>query len=152
MNSNIKLTDCHLDTNVEEADFRSKITDCGAIVTFCGIARSTTKEFEPLDSLVLETHPTLTIQSMNKITASAQTKFNVKYIHVVHRYGYILPKEAIVFVAVASAHRRAAFQAADYLMDRLKTDAVFWKREEGPFGKRWIEPTKLDRQDRDRWK
>ena len=57
----------------------------------------------------------------------------------------------IVFVAVASAHRRAAFECADYLMDRLKTDAVFWKREQGGFGERWIEPTSSDKKDRERW-
>jgi molybdopterin synthase catalytic subunit len=56
-----------------------------------------------------------------------------------------------VFVAAASAHRRAAFEAADYLMDRLKTDAVFWKREEGPEGRRWIEPSGADYEARERW-
>ena len=56
-----------------------------------------------------------------------------------------------MFVATASAHRRAAFEAADYLMDRLKTEAIFWKREEGPDGNRWIEPTAEDEADRDRW-
>jgi molybdopterin synthase catalytic subunit len=70
---------------------------------------------------------------------------------VVHRAGHIAPGEAIVFVATASAHRRAAFEAADYLMDRLKTEAVFWKREETALGSRWIEPVEADHADAARW-
>ena len=72
-------------------------------------------------------------------------------VRVVHRCGAIAPGEAIVFVAAAAVHRRAAFEAVDYLMDRLKTDALFWKREDGVDGPRWIEPTGGDRADRARW-
>ena len=61
------------------------------------------------------------------------------------------PGEPIVFAAAASPHRRAAFEAADYLMDRLKTDALFWKREETGAGARWVEPTEADHEDRARW-
>ena len=63
----------------------------------------------------------------------------------------MLPGEPIVFAAAASVHRRAAFEAADYLMDRLKTDAMFWKREDGAGGSRWIEPRPEDHDDRARW-
>ena len=70
---------------------------------------------------------------------------------VVHRCGSVPAGEPIVFVAAAAPHRRVAFLAADYLMDRLKTEAVFWKREDGEHPGRWIEPTDQDHRDRDRW-
>ena len=63
----------------------------------------------------------------------------------------MMPGEPIVFVGVSSRHRRAAFEAGDYLMDRLKTEAVFWKREEGASGTNWVEPTETDYADRSRW-
>jgi molybdopterin synthase catalytic subunit len=78
-------------------------------------------------------------------------RFGASALTVVHRCGEIEPGEAIVFIAVAALHRRAAFEAAEYAMDRLKTDAVFWKREDAVDGSRWIEPTIADHVDRGRW-
>ncbi len=122
----------------------------GAIVSFTGLARPTTKEGAAIERLFLDHHSRLTRQSLDEIAASAG-RFDVTAVRIVHRCGEIAPGEAIVFVAAASAHRRAAFEAADYLMDRLKTDALFWKREDGVDGARWIEPTEADRADRARW-
>lgn len=122
----------------------------GAIVSFTGLARPTTKEGAPIERLFLDHHSRLTQQSLDEIAASAD-RFEVSAVRIVHRCGEIAPGEAIVFVAAASAHRRAAFEAADFLMDRLKTDALFWKREDGLDGSRWIEPTEGDRADRARW-
>jgi molybdopterin synthase catalytic subunit len=122
----------------------------GAIVSFTGLARPTTKDGAPIDRLFLDHHSRLTQQSLDDIAASAG-RFDVIAVRIVHRCGEIAPGEAIVFVAAASAHRRAAFEAADFLMDRLKTDALFWKREDGLDGARWIEPTEKDRADRARW-
>ena len=65
--------------------------------------------------------------------------------------GRIAPGDAIVFVATAASHRRAAFEACDFLMDYLKSKAPFWKKEHGPDGARWVEPTAQDHTDRDRW-
>ncbi len=122
----------------------------GAIASFTGLARPTTKEGMPIHRLFLDHHSRLTQRSLNDIAASAE-RFGVEAVRVVHRCGEIAPGEAIVFVAAAAAHRRAAFDAVDYLMDRLKTDALFWKREDGVDGSRWIEPTEADRADRARW-
>ncbi|MBU3971554.1 MAG: molybdenum cofactor biosynthesis protein MoaE, partial [Alphaproteobacteria bacterium] len=83
---------------------------------------------------------------------AAAERFAVTDLVVVHRGGDIIPGETIVFVAAAAAHRRAAFEAADYIMDRLKTEAAFWKREAGPSGARWIEPVEEDRAALARWK
>ena len=104
-----------------------------------------------MDRLVLEHHPRLTLKSLEEIAVEAAERFDVSQVRVVHRCGEIAAGEPIVFAAAASPYRRAAFEAADYLMDRLKTEAVFWKREEGPAGASWIEPTEGDYADRGRW-
>ncbi len=93
----------------------------------------------------------MTARSLTALAEAGAARFEVSDVLVVHRGGEITPGETIVFVAVASPHRRQAFFAADYLMDRLKTEAMFWKHESGPDGGRWIEPTEQDRADRARW-
>ena len=123
----------------------------GAIVSFVGLARDATHDGQEVKKLVLEHHPRLTMASLEEIGSAATERFEVSHVRVVHRCGDIPSGEPIVFAAAAAVHRRAAFEAADYLMDRLKTEAVFWKREEGPSGKRWVEPTEADYADRDRW-
>lgn len=121
----------------------------GAVASFVGLMRPRSKEGAPLTGLFLDHHPA-TEDNLREIAASAR-RFDVEAVRVVHRCGTIAPGEAIVFVAAAAAHRRAAFDAVDYLMDRLKTDALFWKREDGVDGSYWIEPTQGDRDDRARW-
>lgn len=132
-------------------DLRQRGGGHGALVSFEGVVRPVTKEGEPLDRLVLDHHPRMTAASLVRIANDGAARFDVNAVSVVHRAGSMSSGEIIVLVAVASDHRREAFQCADYLMDRLKTEAVFWKREEGPFGARWIEPTKRDIEDRERW-
>ena len=122
----------------------------GAVASFTGLCRATTKEGAPIERLFLDHHPRLTARSLHDIAESAG-RFGLSAVRVVHRCGEIAPGEAIVFVATAAAHRRAAFEAVDYLMDRLKTDALFWKREDGVDGSHWIEPTEADRAERARW-
>ncbi|HET9460219.1 MAG TPA: molybdenum cofactor biosynthesis protein MoaE [Sphingomicrobium sp.] len=123
----------------------------GAVVSFVGIARPQSKRGGALNRLVLEHHPRLTLKSLRAIASEGGQRFAVSHVRVVHRCGEIAPGEAIVFVGASSPHRRAAFEAADYLMDRLKTDAVFWKREDGPGPSEWIEPTETDYAGRGRW-
>ncbi len=120
----------------------------GAVVSFVGFARS---EGGKVQRLVLEHHPTLTQRSLEEIAGGAAERFDVSHVRVVHRRGEVRAGEPIVFAGAASVHRRAAFEAADYLMDRLKTEAVLWKREEGPAGTKWIEPTDADHRERERW-
>lgn len=123
----------------------------GAVVSFAGIARPHSKGGRAVDRLVLENHPALTLQSLEDIASEAAARFDVSHVRVVHRCGEIAAGEPIVFAGAAALHRRAAFEATDYLMDRLKTEAVFWKREIGEAGSEWIEPTEADYSDRDRW-
>ena len=123
----------------------------GAVVSFTGIARPSSKGGQTIDRLVLEHHPALTLQSLEEIAMEAAARFDVSHVRVVHRCGDIAAGEAIVFAGAASLHRRPAFEAADYLMDCLKTEAVFWKREVGEAGSEWIEPTEADYAERERW-
>ena len=123
----------------------------GAIVSFTGLARGEAHSGEAVQSLILDHYPGMTERSIEEIAEAAAARFEVSDVLVVHRHGEIAPGEAIVFVAAASRHRGEAFACADYLMDRLKTEAAFWKREAGQGATRWIEPTPADLQRRARW-
>jgi molybdopterin synthase catalytic subunit len=146
-----RLETGRVDPAAETAELLEQCKGDGAIVTFTGVARPLSKTGDEVEQLVLEIHPVLTKQSLEEIAATAAERFDVSQVRVVHRAGEIAPGDPIVFVAASSPHRRAAFEAADYLMDRLKTDAVFWKREVGASGSSWIEATDSDHSDRGRW-
>jgi molybdopterin synthase catalytic subunit len=147
----VELLDRPFDAEAAMVGFSRRVAGAGAIVSFTGLARATAKDGQPIEALVLESHRSMTLRSMQQIAADALARFSIIHGLVIHRTGRVLPGEAIVLVATASLHRRAAFEAADCMMDRLKTEAVFWKREEGPNGHRWIEPTSADGQDAARW-
>ena len=140
-----------LDPQFELAELTEVARGDGAIVTFVGLARPESREGNAVDAVVLDHHPTLTRQSLEQIAVACGERFDVSHVRVVHRCGTVPAGEPIVFAGAASIHRRAAFDAADYLMDRLKTEAVFWKREVGDAGSTWIEPSEADLAERDRW-
>lgn len=151
MNTHVEVRQTAFDPFACLAEFVGRIGDEGAVVSFTGRARGRAEDGVPIKALVLESYRGVTLASMRQIAADAHAKFPITASHVIHRTGRIAPEEAIVFVATASPHRRAAFEAADYLMDRLKTEAVFWKREEHACGSTWIEPTDADRNHAMRW-
>ncbi len=130
------------------ADFAHGRTETGAVVTFTGIARASKGQVETLE---LEAYPGFTDAEIERMAEAAKARFSLDDVLVVHRHGPIAPGEAIVFVAAAASHRRAAFEAADQLMDYLKSRAPFWKKEHGPGGARWVEPTAQDLTDAQRW-
>ncbi|HLI66407.1 MAG TPA: molybdenum cofactor biosynthesis protein MoaE [Caulobacteraceae bacterium] len=130
------------------ADFCRGRAETGAVVTFTGIARASSGAVERLE---LEAYPGFTDAEIARMADAAVARFALDDVLIVHRWGEISPGEAIVFVATAAAHRRAAFDAADHLMDYLKSRAPFWKKEHGPAGARWIEPTEQDLADAERW-
>jgi molybdopterin synthase catalytic subunit len=140
-----------LDPEHELAILLQQCNGDGAVVSFIGLARPGSKSGKAVYRLVLDHHHTLTLQSLEEIAVEAAARFDVSHIHVVHRCGDIAAGEPIVFAGAASLYRRAAFEAADYLMDRLKTEAVLWKREVGDAGSTWIEPTETDYAARARW-
>lgn len=122
----------------------------GAIVTFSGRVRGQTPE-GAVTHLYLDWYPGMTEASLEAIARAAAERFTVDTLLVAHRCGEVRTEDEIVFVAAASAHRRDAFLAADYLMDRLKSEAALWKREVGDGFDRWIEPTAKDADDLTRW-
>ncbi len=122
--------------------------ETGAVATFVGLARA---EKGAAAALELEAYPGFTEAAIGEIAEAATSRFALQDVQIVHRVGRIAPGEAIVFVATAASHRREAFEACDFLMDYLKSRAPFWKKEHGPDGARWIEPTDRDRTDAQRW-
>ena len=151
MNVEAHLEPGKLDPQRELAALLAVATDEGAVVSFVGLARPSDAEGGAVDRLILDHHPRLTEKSLQEIASEARDRFAVSHVRVVHRCGDVPAGEAIVFAGAAARHRRAAFEAADYLMDRLKTDAMFWKKEVGEAGSTWIEPTEQDLSDRARW-
>ncbi|HEX8224151.1 MAG TPA: molybdenum cofactor biosynthesis protein MoaE [Allosphingosinicella sp.] len=147
----VRLADEPITAELELAELVAASAGAGAVASFLGIARGRTAGGDEVERLVLDHHPRLTLRSMEEIAAAARQCFAVSSVRIVHRRGDVAPGETIVFVAAAAAHRRAAFEAVDYMMDRLKTDAVFWKREDGPDGSHWIEPREDDYSARERW-
>ena len=147
----VRLADEPIAADRELAEFTDRLAGEGAVASFIGIARSRSSAGESVERLVLEHHPRLTLRSLGEIGDSARQRFAISELRIVHRCGNIAPGEAIVFVAAASIHRRAAFEAANYMMDRLKTDALFWKREDTSSGSDWIEPREEDYAARERW-
>ncbi|MGZ8282222.1 MAG: molybdenum cofactor biosynthesis protein MoaE [Allosphingosinicella sp.] len=147
-----RLADTPFAPERELAELIGSLDADGAVVSFVGLARPVSSDGAPVTGLFLDHHPRLTERSLAEIAAAAAERFGVSTVRVVHRCGEVPAGEPIVFAAAAASHRRAAFEAADYLMDRLKTDAMFWKREDAADGARWIEPRPEDHQDRARWK
>lgn len=132
------------------ADFCRGRADVGAVVSFTGLCRAAT-DGQAVETLTLDAWPGFTERVMAELEAETRARFTLVDVVAVHRWGPVGVGEAVVFVAAAAVHRRDAFQAADFLMDHLKTRAPLWKREEGPDGRRWIEPRVTDHADAARW-
>jgi molybdopterin synthase catalytic subunit len=144
----ITLAESPFDPGALLSEFCQGRTEIGAVATFTGIARA---EAGGTATLELEAYPGFTEGEIGKIADEARRRFGVDDLLIRHRVGQIAPGEPIVFVATAAKHRRAAFEACDFLMDYLKSRAPFWKKEHGPDGARWIEPRDQDHADIARW-
>ena len=146
----IRVTDQPFRISDAVADFEAQAAGAGAIVTFSGLVRPQA-EGEDVTTLYLQAYSPMTENGIRNAVSQAQDKWPLTAVQVIHRIGDMSPGDAIVFVATASAHRRAAFEAADFLMDYLKSAAWFWKREKRADGWHWIEPRAQDFADRNRW-
>jgi molybdopterin synthase catalytic subunit len=138
------------DTAVETAVLTEGRTDVGAVVAFTGLCRD---EGGRLSALELEHYPGMAEAEIARIATEAQSRWSLMGLTIIHRFGLIRPGEEIVLVLAASAHRRAAFEAAEFLMDYLKTRAPFWKREhlkDGTIGT-WVEAKAIDDEAVERW-
>ena len=147
----IRLQTQPFDAGLLLADFSSARGDAGAVATFTGIARAAT-DGQGVQALELDCYLALAERTIGGYADEAKARFGLIDVLVVHRHGHIAPGEAIVFVAASAEHRRAALDAVEFLMDRLKTEAPFWKKEHGPGGERWIEPRAQDYADAARWR
>lgn len=127
-------------------------TDVGAIVTFTGRVRDDDKG-RPITSMTLEHYPGMTEAELSAIEAEANARWPLQASLIIHRTGELSPGDNIVLVVTASAHRQAAFEAAGFLMDYLKTRAPFWKKETGPEGESsWVEARENDETAATRWR
>ena len=127
-------------------------TDIGAIVTFTGRVRDDDKG-RPIKSMTLEHYPGMTEEELSRIEADANARWPLQASLIIHRTGELSPGDNIVLVVTASVHRQAAFEAAGFLMDYLKTRAPFWKKETGPAGESsWVEARENDETAATRWR
>jgi molybdopterin synthase catalytic subunit len=144
----IRLTFDPFDPGALLSEFCRGRSEVGAVATFTGLARA---EAGATTILELEAYPGFTEAEIGKVAHRARARFGLDDVLILHRVGKIPPGEPVVFVATAARHRRAAFEACDFLMDYLKSKAPFWKKEHGPDGERWIEPRAEDHTDLARW-
>ena len=138
------------DIGAEIAALKDGRTDIGAIVSFTGTVRDS-ESIGTITEMTLEHYPGMTEQELERIEQEARARWPLQASLVVHRVGTLKPGDNIVLVVTASAHRDAAFDAAKFLMDYLKTNAPFWKRESGPKGSQWVEAKASDDAAAARW-
>jgi molybdopterin synthase catalytic subunit len=146
----IRLQREPFDAAAEAAKLTRGRTDIGAVVTFTGICRGD-EAGEPIAALTLEHYPGMAEAEIERHVAEATTRWPLLGVTVIHRYGRIVPGEDIVLVVAASSHRAAAFAAAEFLMDYLKTRAPFWKQLEKAGAKTWVEAKAADDTAAGRW-
>jgi molybdopterin synthase catalytic subunit len=146
----IRIQQADFDVAQEIAVLTKGRTDVGAVVSFSGICRGS-EDGEPIAALTLEHYPGMAEAEIGRHADEALSRWPLQGLTVVHRFGRIAPGENIVLVVTASSHRQAAFEAAEFLMDYLKTNAPFWKREESEKGTSWIEARDHDDDAAARW-
>lgn len=122
----------------------------GGIALFVGTVRGLSSD-DGVTALVLEHFPGMTESELERIETEARARWPLEEVTIIHRVGRLLPADQIVLVATASAHRQAAFDAAQFIMDFLKTDAPFWKAEERGNDRHWVEARDSDNAARGRW-
>jgi molybdopterin synthase catalytic subunit len=146
----IRIQEADFDVAQEIAGLSKGRTDVGAVVSFSGICRGS-EQGEPIAALTLEHYPGMAEAEIARHADEALARWPLQGLTIIHRFGRIAPGENIVLVVTASAHRQAAFEAAEFLMDYLKTNAPFWKREESARGTSWIEAQGHDDAAAARW-
>lgn len=144
---------------VQEADFdvsrevrwlREGLPEIGAVATFIGTVRDI-NENSTVKAMTLEHYPGMTEKSLENILKVADGRFEITSAMIIHRVGPLYPEDQIVFAAATSMHREQAFLACQFIMDYLKTEAPFWKKEDTPEGARWVSARDSDDSAKDRW-
>ena len=150
MKATVRLQRESFDAAAEAAKLTRGRIDVGAVVTFTGVCRGSERG-EPIAALTLEHYPDMAEAEIERHVAEAADRWPLLGVTVVHRHGRIVPGEDIVLVVTASSHREAAFAAAEFLMDYLKTRAPFWKQVETTSGKTWVDAKAADDDAAARW-
>jgi molybdopterin synthase catalytic subunit len=139
----VSIQAADFDVAAEVARLRTGDTGVGAVASFIGTVRDA-NEASGVSALELEHYPGMTERAIEAMIEEAQRRFDIRGARVVHRVGPLEPGDQIVLVVVAASHRHAAFQACEFLMDYLKTQAPFWKKETTPEGARWVDARSSD--------
>jgi molybdopterin synthase catalytic subunit len=137
------------DPGAELTAFAAGHRDMGAIVTFSGVVRDDPSR--PLQQMVIEHYPGMTERALDKIASEARVRWSLGDVLVIHRFGTMRPGDQIMMVATAARHRKDAFDAAEYLMDYLKSRAPFWKKELSSDGETWVAARDEDEDALQRW-
>lgn len=145
----VRLQQGRFDPGAEIGAFLKGRETTGGLVTFTGTVRSSPDR--PVESLTLELYPELAHSQLERIAREAIDRFGLADLGVIHRFGTLKRGEVIVMVLALAAGRQAAFEAAGFVMDYLKTDAPFWKKERGPDGEAWVEARLIDDAARAKW-
>lgn len=146
----VTVQQADFDIAAEVAALRAGDGGVGAVVTFVGTVREAS-DGGSVSTMELEHYPGMTERAIESMIDEAARRFDIRAARVVHRVGALQPLDQIVLVAVTSAHRGQAFQACEFLMDYLKTQAPFWKKEHGPDGARWVDARVADDAALARW-
>lgn len=147
----VRVETADFDVAAETRTLVGDRTDVGAIVTFTGTVRGIAKG-QPITSMMLEHYPGMTEAELARVEAEALARWPLQASLIVHRIGELKPGDNIVLVITASAHRHAAFEAAEFLMDYLKSRAPFWKKETGEDGVgEWVDARESDTAALERW-
>lgn len=149
-NTQIRIQSTPFDPFAEQDEMRRGQPRVGALVAFVGLMRDFNEDAN-VRSMTLEHYPGMTERALAKIAAEAQHRWPLEGIRIVHRVGRLEPEDPIVLVAVTSRHRGDAFRACELIIDYLKTDAPFWKKELTETGERWVEARDSDGSAKARW-
>jgi molybdopterin synthase catalytic subunit len=147
MASDVRLLDCQFEPAAEIAAFSAAHGAAGGIASFIGQVRAG----DHVEALELQHYAPLTLPGMEALAANAETRWPLEGLLIIHRTGMMVPGDPIVLVAAAARHRRDAFAAAEFVMDHLKSESWFWKREKADGQWRWVEPRTDDFADLRRW-
>ena len=146
----VSIQTADFDLGAEVAALRTADPGVGAVASFVGTVRDRNDGLG-VSAMELEHYPGMTERAINAMIDAAFRRFDIRAARVIHRIGRLQPGDQIVLVAVTSGHRRAAFEACEFLMDYLKTQAPFWKKEHTPEGERWVDARSTDDAALERW-
>jgi molybdopterin synthase catalytic subunit len=151
MTARVSIQTQDFDLSAEVAALRAGDAGVGAVASFIGTVRDRNGAQGGISAMELEHYPGMTERAIEAMIDTAMARFDIRGARVIHRVGLLQPGDQIVLVAVSSAHRGQAFQACEYLMDYLKTQAPFWKKETTPEGARWVDARVADDAAAARW-